>query len=216
MRRCAWWNRQRSCSRCCWCSWKSAMPSTAATSTEPTAGLTEVALQVCVALAMAIGLERLRIRTGSIVHNVGAILLTVFAGHRRMSRCRLRLLMTILPFGGRCRRRVLQPAAARLRPARGAGAACCPLRSPAAGTPPMPTPSRRPRCVLALTYVTLEIRRFYHGPVLATGADHRCRAIHLFDRVARLRRRAAARRRHLRSIAARAAGVRRRDRADDR
>ena len=44
------------------------------------AGLTEVALQVCIALAMAIGLERLRIRTGSIVHNIGAIVLTVFAG----------------------------------------------------------------------------------------------------------------------------------------
>ena len=29
---------------------------------------------------MAIGLERLRIRTGSIVHNVGAVLLTAFAG----------------------------------------------------------------------------------------------------------------------------------------
>src|SRR6478736_1533320 len=42
--------------------------------------LAEVALQVCVALAMAIGLERLRIRTGSIVHNVGAVLLTIFAG----------------------------------------------------------------------------------------------------------------------------------------
>ena len=35
---------------------------------------------LCVALAMAIGLERLRIRTGSIVHNIGAILLTAFAG----------------------------------------------------------------------------------------------------------------------------------------
>ncbi len=44
------------------------------------AGLTEVALQVCVALAMAIGLERLRIRTGSVIHNAGAILLTAFAG----------------------------------------------------------------------------------------------------------------------------------------
>jgi len=32
MRRCAPWNRQRSCSRCCWRSWKSAMPSTAAMS----------------------------------------------------------------------------------------------------------------------------------------------------------------------------------------
>ena len=44
------------------------------------AGLTEVALQVCVTLAMAIGLERLRLRTGSVVHNASAILLTVFAG----------------------------------------------------------------------------------------------------------------------------------------
>ena len=51
------------------------MPSTTATSIATIAGLTEVALQVCVALAMAIGLERLRIRTGSVVHNVGAILL---------------------------------------------------------------------------------------------------------------------------------------------
>jgi len=44
------------------------------------AGLTETALQVCAALAMAIGLERLRIRTGSIVHNAGAVVLTGFAG----------------------------------------------------------------------------------------------------------------------------------------
>ena len=44
------------------------------------AELTEVALQVCVTLAMAIGLERLRIRTGSVIHNAGAILLTAFAG----------------------------------------------------------------------------------------------------------------------------------------
>src|SRR6516162_145417 len=42
--------------------------------------LSEFAADVCVALALAIGLERLRVRTGSIVHNIGAILLTVFAG----------------------------------------------------------------------------------------------------------------------------------------
>jgi uncharacterized membrane protein len=42
--------------------------------------LSELALQVCAALALAIGLERLRIRTGSIVHNVAAVLLTLFAG----------------------------------------------------------------------------------------------------------------------------------------
>ncbi|HVG52323.1 MAG TPA: DUF2339 domain-containing protein [Xanthobacteraceae bacterium] len=35
--------------------------------------MTEVALQVCAGLAMAIGLEHVRRRTGSIVHNVGAI-----------------------------------------------------------------------------------------------------------------------------------------------
>jgi len=45
-----------------------------------TAGLTELALQVCTALAMAIGLERLRVRTGSVIHNASAIMLTVFAG----------------------------------------------------------------------------------------------------------------------------------------
>src|SRR5256886_1158341 len=42
--------------------------------------LAEFGLQVCVTLAMAIGLERLRVRTGSIVHNVGAVLLTAYAG----------------------------------------------------------------------------------------------------------------------------------------
>src|SRR4051812_17181679 len=44
------------------------------------AGLTEVALQVCTALAIAIGLERLYLRSGSVVHNYAAVLLTLFAG----------------------------------------------------------------------------------------------------------------------------------------
>src|SRR4030095_11168562 len=38
----------------------------------PSADLTEVALQVCCGLAMAIGLERIRVRTGSVVHDVAA------------------------------------------------------------------------------------------------------------------------------------------------
>jgi uncharacterized membrane protein len=42
--------------------------------------LAEFALEACVMLAMAIGLERLRLRSGSIVHNVGAVLITVLAG----------------------------------------------------------------------------------------------------------------------------------------
>lgn len=44
-----------------------------------TSDFTETALQVCVALAMALGLERLRVRSGSIVHNIAAVLLTVAA-----------------------------------------------------------------------------------------------------------------------------------------
>jgi uncharacterized membrane protein len=39
------------------------------------ATLAEVAMQVSVGLAMAIGLERLRMRTNSVVHNVGALLI---------------------------------------------------------------------------------------------------------------------------------------------
>lgn len=41
--------------------------------------LIEAALQVCVGLAMAIGLERLRLRSQSIVHNVAAVVLTVMS-----------------------------------------------------------------------------------------------------------------------------------------
>src|SRR5258708_24348811 len=38
-----------------------------------TAPLAELALQVSVWLALAIGLERLRLRSGSVVHNIGAL-----------------------------------------------------------------------------------------------------------------------------------------------
>src|SRR5262249_28228143 len=37
------------------------------------AGLMEIALQVCAGLAIAIGLEHVRTRTGSIIHNIGAM-----------------------------------------------------------------------------------------------------------------------------------------------
>jgi uncharacterized membrane protein len=130
------------------------------------AGLTEVALQVCVALAMAIGLERLRIRTRSIVQNVGAILLTVFAG--LASAFGLMMLETPILWptdvGGvlfnllllgyampAVLALLLSYAVAGRRPASYANTI-------AAGA-----------LVLALTYVTFEIRRLYHGPVLTRG-----------------------------------------------
>ena len=131
-----------------------------------TAGLTETALQICTALAMAIGLERLRIRTGGIVHNVGAVLLTAFAGlaalfgllfldnpaiwHIAIDRefinqillgyavpAVLALLLSYAVAGRRSAAYANSIAAAAL--------------------------------ILALSYVTLEIRRVYHGPVLTGG-----------------------------------------------
>jgi uncharacterized membrane protein len=130
------------------------------------AGLTEVALQVCVALAMAIGLERLRIRTGSIVHNVSAILLTVFSGLATVFGLMLLETPIVWPIdvGGvlfnllllgyampALLALLLSYAVAGRRPASYANTI-------AAGA-----------LVLALTYVTFEIRRLYHGPVLTHG-----------------------------------------------
>jgi uncharacterized membrane protein len=131
-----------------------------------TAGLTETALQICVALAMAIGLERLRIRTGSIIHNVGAVLLTVFAG--------LAIVAGLLFLDNPALWRIsidgafintlllgyaipavlallLSYAVAGRRSARYDNTI-------AAGA-----------LVLALSYLTLEIRRLYHGPQLTSG-----------------------------------------------
>ncbi|KJC58591.1 membrane protein [Bradyrhizobium sp. LTSPM299] len=132
-----------------------------------TAGLTEVALQVCVTLAMAIGLERLQLRSGSIVHNIGAILLTGFAGLGCVfgllglenpmlwpenvggSFINLLLLGYALPA---VLALLLSYAVAGHRPAGYANTI-------AAGA-----------LILALAYVSFEIRRLYHGPVLTSGA----------------------------------------------
>jgi uncharacterized membrane protein len=132
------------------------------------AGLTEIALQVCVALAMAIGLERLRIRTGSIVHNVGAILLTVFAGLASV----FGLLLLENPMiwwssdvGGVFINQILLgyalPAVLALLLSYAVAA-----RRPAFYANTIAAGA----LVLALAYVTFEIRRLYHGPVLTSGA----------------------------------------------
>lgn len=130
------------------------------------AGLTEVALQVCVALAMAMGLERLRLRTGSVVHNAGAVLLTVFAGLATVGGLLLleQPLLWTIDVGGRfinllllayalpaVLALLLSYAVAGHRPAAYANTL-------AAGA-----------LVLALTYVTAEVRRLYHGPIMVVG-----------------------------------------------
>jgi uncharacterized membrane protein len=131
------------------------------------AGLTEVALQVCVTLAMAIGLERLRLRTGSIVHNYAAILLALFAGAASL----LGLLMLEMPLfqwidvGGAFFNLLLLgyalPAVLALL-----------LSYAVAGQRPAEYGNTiaAAALILALSYVTLEIRRLYHGPILAGGA----------------------------------------------
>jgi uncharacterized membrane protein len=130
------------------------------------AGLTETALQVCAALAMAIGLERLRIRSNSIVHNVGAVLLTAFAGLA----CVFGLLLLDNPMvwpsnvGGLFINRILLgyalPAVLML------------LLSYAVAGRRMASYGNTIAAgalILALSYVSLEVRRFYHGPILTSG-----------------------------------------------
>jgi uncharacterized membrane protein len=132
-----------------------------------TAGLTETALQVCVALAMAIGLERLRIRTGSIVHNVGAVLLTAFAGLAAIFGLLFLDNPAIWPIaiGHEFINQILlgyaMPAvlALLLSYAVAGQRSAYYANSIAAAA-----------LILALGYVTLEIRRLYHGPVLTHGA----------------------------------------------
>lgn len=130
--------------------------------------LLEFALQVCVALAMAIGLERLRLRSRSIVHNVGAVALTAIAG--LISVFGLLILenpwlLSSVDVGGFVFNLLLLgyalPAVLMLL-----------LSYAVAGHRPVAYANTIAggALVFALTYVTLEIRRFYHGPVLLYGS----------------------------------------------
>ncbi len=129
--------------------------------------LVEFGLQLCVALAMAIGLERLRLRSGSIVHNIGAIVLTAGAGLIAV----FGLLLLENPMIWRID--VGGPVINLLLLAYALPAILALLLS-------YTVAGQRPRAyantiaggalVLALAYVTLEIRRLYHGPVMLHGA----------------------------------------------
>lgn len=128
--------------------------------------LLECALQVCVALAMAIGLERLRLRSRSIVHNVGAVVLTAIAGLISV----FGLLMLENPMiwridvGGAVFNLLLLgyalPAVLMLLLSYAVvGERGKVYANTIAGG----------ALLFALAYVALEIRRFYHGPILSTG-----------------------------------------------
>jgi len=115
---------------------------------------------------MAIGLERLRRRSGSIVHNVSAVLLTVFAG--------LAVLFGLFflnnpmiwssnvggPFINRLLLAYAMPAILALILSY---AVAGQRRAGYANT------IAAAALVLALAYISFEIRRLYHGPVLVRG-----------------------------------------------
>jgi uncharacterized membrane protein len=128
--------------------------------------LAEFALEACAMLAMAIGLERLRIRTGSIVHNVGAVLITLLAGLISIFGILLleNPMLTRVDIGGEfinllllayalpsALMLLLSYAVAGRRSVRYANTI-------AAGA-----------LIFALSYLTLEIRRLYHGPTIIVG-----------------------------------------------
>jgi uncharacterized membrane protein len=128
--------------------------------------LAEYALQACGGLALAIGLERIRLRTHSIVHNAGAM---IVAG--------LSLVVILLGLfldqnpafighdvGGRFINLILL------------GYGLPAILAAALGLVTRPTRPQWYRTVaavtavvLALTYLSLEVMRFYRGPVLTAG-----------------------------------------------
>jgi uncharacterized membrane protein len=130
--------------------------------------LAELALQVCAALAMAIGLERLRIRSGSVVHNVSAVLLTVFAGMVALFGLLLlenpMLTFTSVSLDGTVINLLLLayalPAVLMLL-----------LSYAVAGQRPAAYANMIAggALIFALAYVSLEVRRLYHGEFVTVG-----------------------------------------------
>jgi uncharacterized membrane protein len=125
--------------------------------------LAEVALQVCSGLAMAIGLERIRARTGSVVHNYGALLIA--AGTLVLIVFGLlgaeNPLFTRQPVGGTFINLVLLgygiPAALAIV-----------LALIAQSTRPMPyrAVAAATAVILALAYLSLQVRVLFWGPVI--------------------------------------------------
>ncbi len=126
-------------------------------------GLAELALEVCVGLAMTIGLERLRQRTNNIVHNIAALLIAAFTllgivglavGENPV--------FTGEPVGGRFVNLVLLGYA---MPAILAGTLA--LISRGVRPPRYSATAAVIAVALALGYLSLEVRRLFRGEVLA-------------------------------------------------
>jgi uncharacterized membrane protein len=129
-------------------------------------GLNEIALHVCVGLAIAIGLEWLRQRTGSVIHNAGALIVAA-------------LTLAAIVFGlGFVGNPMIWPY--------NVGGGFFNLILLGYGFPAMLAAAlalvsrgQRPPAysqfvaviavALALAYLSLQIRRYFHGPVLTVG-----------------------------------------------
>ena len=148
-----------------------------------TGSLGELALQICAGLAMTIGFEHLRHRTGSVVHDVGALVIAalMFAGIVFGLWMVRNPLFTGEPVGGAFLNLILL----------GYG-----IPAVLAIVLAMRTRDVRPHAyricaaaiavLLMLSYLSLEVRTLYHGPVLS-AARLGCGAVHLFGGLARLR-----------------------------
>ena len=129
--------------------------------------LAEIALQVCAGLAAAIGLERLRVRTGSVVHDFGALIvaggtLVLIVGGLLLAH---NPAFTREPVGGAFFNLILL----------GYG-----IPAVLAIVLALTTQATRPMSyraiatvtavVLALAYLTLQVRVLFRGPVLSLGS----------------------------------------------
>jgi uncharacterized membrane protein len=129
-------------------------------------GLAEVALQVSVGLVMVIGLERLRLYTRSAVQNVGALVLAALtlAGIVLGLLLANNPLFTNEPIGGRFINLILLGYALPAALTAALALLTRGLRPQAYSTIAAIT-----AVTLALSYLSLEVRTLFHGPMLAGG-----------------------------------------------
>jgi uncharacterized membrane protein len=130
-------------------------------------GLNEVALQVCGGLALVIGLERLRGRTNSVVHDAAALILAA-------------LMLVVIVFGLLLFQNPLLTGASVGGPFFNLLLLGYALPAALAAALGLMTRETRPQgyrtvaavtaVVLALTYLSLMVTRAFHGPVLTEGA----------------------------------------------
>jgi uncharacterized membrane protein len=130
------------------------------------ASLAEIALQVSVGLALTIGLERLRLRTRSVVHDVGALIVAALtlAGIVFGLLLADNPMVTGEPVGPPFVNLILLGYAL---PA--VLAAVLALISRGVRPPPYSAAAAVTAVVLAMAYLSLEVRTLFHGDVLTRG-----------------------------------------------